>query len=297
MAGKIRLANNVSGQTTLQPGASANVTVDLPTTGGTLVVDPITSSADITVQGLTLGLGNSSVSTNTVFGKNTGSSITTGGLNTAVGFEALKDADAGERNSAVGHKAFFDGTTGSNNTAIGCEALLACTSGANNVALGDKALSNLGTGAGNTAIGSKTNSGTLAPVFNVTTEDNRFVLGHTSITNLYAQVSLTVVSDERDKTNFGPVPYGLDFVNQLKPTAYQFKTSRESEEANGTVRYGFKAQDILALEGNNPVIIDAEDENHLKYKGEHLVPVLVNAVQELTKIVKELEIKIQTLKS
>jgi hypothetical protein len=50
---------------------------------------------------------------------------------------------------------------------------------------------------------------------------------------------------------------------------------------HGDVRYGFKAQDILALEGDNPVIIDTEQPEHLKYKGEHLVPVLVNAIKEL----------------
>ena len=55
------------------------------------------------------------------------------------------------------------------------------------------------------------------------------------------------------------------------------------------MRYGFLAQDILALEGDNPVIIDTEFENCLKYKGEHLVPVLVNAIKELTARVKELE--------
>ena len=97
--------------------------------------------------------------------------------------------------------------------------------------------------------------------------------------------------------NFAPVPYGLDFVNQLQPTAYQFKVDRDTEEPNGDVRYGFKAQDILALEGDNPVIIDAEDPERLKYKGEHLVPVLVNAVQELTTMVKDLQAEIEALKS
>jgi hypothetical protein len=47
------------------------------------------------------------------------------------------------------------------------------------------------------------------------------------------------------------------------------------------MRYGFLAQDILALEGDNPVIIDNEKPDHLKYNGESLVPVLVKAIQEL----------------
>jgi hypothetical protein len=43
----------------------------------------------------------------------------------------------------------------------------------------------------------------------------------------------------------------------------------------------FLAQDILELEGSDNVIIDDEQPDHLKYKGEHLVPVLVNAIKEL----------------
>ena len=93
-----------------------------------------------------------------------------------------------------------------------------------------------------------------------------------------------------------PVPHGLDFVNQLKPTAFQYKLDRNTETPNGNVRYGFIAQDILALEGDNPVLIDNEDENRLKYTGENLIPVLVNAVQELTAKVKHLEDEIKTLK-
>ena len=96
--------------------------------------------------------------------------------------------------------------------------------------------------------------------------------------------------------NFAPVPYGLDFVNKLKPTAFQFKVDRDTETPLGGVRYGFKAQEVLELEGDDPVIIDAEDANHLKYKGEHLVPVLVNAVQELTTMVNELKSELAALK-
>ena len=144
------------------------------------------------------------------------------------------------------------------------------------------ALSACTTGSGNVAIGVLNNAGSNTPVFTVTSENNRFVAGHSSITNAYVKVAWTVTSDERDKMNFAPVPYGLDFVNQLKPTAFQFKVDRNTETPNGDVRYGFKAQDILALEGDNPVIIDTEDADNLKYKGEHLVPVLVNAVKELS---------------
>ena len=50
---------------------------------------------------------------------------------------------------------------------------------------------------------------------------------------------------------------------------------------HGPVRYGFKAQDILALEGDNPVIINNDNPNSLLYTDSNLTPVLVKAIQEL----------------
>ena len=233
---------------------------------------------------------------NTANGFNALYSNTTGNYNTANGTGALRFNTTGANNTANGYQALYLTTTGSNNTANGFQALYSNTTGYYNVANGYQALVNNTTGSGNIGIGFRNNAGTYAPVFDPTTENNRLVLGHTAITNAYVKVAWTVTSDERDKMNFAPVPYGLDFVNQLKPTAYQFKVDRDTETPNGDVRYGFKAQDILALEGDNPVIIDTEDAENLKYKGEHLVPVLVNAVQELTTMVNELKSELAALK-
>ena len=222
---------------------------------------------------------------------------TTGTNNVATGLSALRFNTEGINNTATGAGALYQNTFGNNNTATGFGALRLNTVGINNTAAGVSALYNNTIGSGNIGIGFMNNAGAYSPVFDPTTQDNRLVLGHTSITNAYVQVAWTVTSDARDKMNFAPVPYGLDFVNQLKPTAYQFKVDRDTEKPNGSVRYGFKAQDILALEGDNPVVIDIEDPDNLKYKGEHLVPVLVNAVQELTTIVKELQAEVVALKA
>ena len=116
-------------------------------------------------------------------------------------------------------------------------------------------------------------------------------------TNAYIKVSLTVTSDLRDKTEIENVKHGLDFVNQLKPVSFQFKKSRENDTPHGDMRYGFLAQDILALEADNPVIIDNENDEALKYKGEHLVPVLVNAIKELSETNKDLKSRIEALES
>ena len=165
-----------------------------------------------------------------------------------------------------------------------------------NTAVGAGTLMTITTGSGNIGIGHLDNTGVPNPVVSVSTQDNTIVFGHTAITNAYTKVSWSVVSDARDKMNFAPVPHGLEFVNQLEPTAYQFKVNRDTETPSGDVRYGFKAQDILALEGDNPVIIDANDANQLMYKGEHLVPILVNSIQELTAMVKDLQSEVAALK-
>ena len=45
-------------------------------------------------------------------------------------------------------------------------------------------------------------------------------------------------------------------------------------------KYGFSAQEILELEGDNNVIIDNHDSENLKLTELHLVPVLVNAIKD-----------------
>ena len=208
------------------------------------------------------GAGN--VSTNTSYGEDALSSNTTGSENTAIGIRALENNTTGRKNTANGRIALASNTTGSGNTAYGAIALF------NNT-----------TGNSNTAISPTTSSGSYGPVFDPTTEDNRFCMGSTSVTNAYIQVAWTVVSDARDKTNFAPVTHGLGFVNALQPTSYQFRIDRESEETNGPVRYGFKAQDVLELEGENPVIVDNEDPEKLRMVDTAMIPVLVKALQEL----------------
>ena len=83
------------------------------------------------------------------------------------------------------------------------------TIGNNLTALGLNAGYGNTTGSGNIYLGGNNNAGTYAPVFSGTTENNRVVMGSTSVTNAYIQVAWTVVSDARDKTNFAPVPHGL----------------------------------------------------------------------------------------
>lgn len=214
---------------------------------------------------------------------------TTGASNSVIGKDSMRTNTTGYQNSAVGRASLYNNTSGINNSAVGYRALYNNTTGSENVAIGrDSGYFNT-TGSGNISIGVVNSSGTYAPVFGLSTTDNRIVMGSTAVTNAYVQVAWTVVSDARDKMNFGTVPHGLEFIKQLNPVSFQFKFTRDSSTPNGPVRYGFKAQDILALEGeDNAVIIDNDDPDKLRYNGEALVPVLVNAIKEQQAIIDAL---------
>jgi len=232
---------------------------------------------------------------NTAVGYNCLNSITTATGNTAMGY-ATGVYTTGANNSYFGYSCGTNGT-GGGNCALGAITLANLSSGAYNIALGYASGNGITSGSGNISIGNVNNAGSTVPAFNITTQNNYISLGTTSVTNAYIQVAWTVVSDARDKTNFGEVPHGLDFVSQLNPVSYQFKMSREDDTPNGNVRYGFKAQDVLALEGENSVIIDAENPDKLYYNSDSLVPVLVNAIKELKAELDAIKFELSAIKS
>lgn len=230
---------------------------------------------------------------NTASGRDALLNNTTGYNNTANGVNALVYNTTGYSNTASGFRALLNNTTGHSNTANGVNALYSNTTGSANIAVGFQALLSNTTGSGNTAISPLNSAGTYAPVFNPTTENDRFCMGSTGVTNAYIQVAWTVVSDARDKTDFAPVPHGLDFVTKLKPTAYRYKIDRDATDGHGPVRYGFKAQEVLALEGDTPVVVDAEDADKLRFNDQSLIAVLVNAIQELKAELDQLKAKVK----
>jgi hypothetical protein len=234
---------------------------------------------------------------NSAFGVGSLFNNTSGYNNTAVGYWSLFNNNTGISNTAVGLVSLGNNTTGSNNTAIGENALGGNVTGSNNTSVGYHSLIGNTTGSHNTAIGTQFNElGNYAPAYNCTTENNRVSIAHTGVTNAYVAVAWTVVSDLRDKVVSGPVQHGLEFVNQLKPIQYRFRTSRDLETPHGPVKYGFGAQDILAIEGDNPVVVDTEVPEKLKMVDSHLLPILVNAIQEMHNEIKTLKLEINALK-
>ncbi len=283
-SGRDALANNTTGSSNTASGHTAlanNTTGYNNTASGLQALANNTTGVNNTATGRDALLANTTGTQNTASGYQALANNTTGGSNTANGFNALLNNTTGSNNTASGQSALLANTTGSYNTASGTSALRNNTTGSNNTATSRDALYGNTTGSGNTALSPLNSAGSYTPVFNPTTENNRFCMGSTGVTNAYIQVAWTVVSDARDKINFVPVPHGLEFVKALQPTAYQFRTARDSEETNGGVRYGFKAQDVLELEGANPVIVDNEDADKLRMVDTALIPVLVKALQEL----------------
>jgi hypothetical protein len=248
--------------------------------------------------GAATGVGNTGV------GKSTGYSLTSGASNTLFGKQSGYSITDGADNTMVGHNTgiFVTGSgntymgsyagdasssSGSYNTGIGRAGLSAVTSGTYHTALGYNAGDEITTGTNCIAIGHAAGSGSSPR--HMTTNSNEIVIGNNSIVGAYVRVAWTTGSDKRDKINFSDVPHGLDFVNKLKPTSYDLRKERDSDETIGERKYGFIAQEILELEGDNPVIIDNSDENKLALQDSNLIPILVNAIKELKAEIDELK--------
>ena len=99
-----------------------------------------TFTGDASIHGITVGMGGTSVTSNTALGNNALSANTTGYSNTATGFEALSNNTTGHFNCATGYAALSNNTTGSSNTANGTLALNKNITGYYNTATGNYAL-------------------------------------------------------------------------------------------------------------------------------------------------------------
>ena len=137
-------------------------------------------------------------------------------------------------------------------------------------------------------------------------QNNYFVLGDDNVANLYCADTSISSSDSRDKadiTNFTP---GLAWIKDLRPVTYKWDkrswylgegetditaVTRDGSKKKTKVNIGFVAQEVLAVEQANGFSSDADsmltvdltpDGNRYGLKYERLVPVLVNAIKELS---------------
>ena len=247
--------------------------------------------------------------------------ITDAEYNTAVGLYSIQNL-SGDENTALGYQALTgphnsgNGSTGYGNTAVGYNAGYANSTGYNNTYIGRTAGSTVNTGNNNICIGYQS-GGASSQSGNIGYNSSTICLGNNSIGNFYCADTSISSSDKRDKTDITDFTHGLKWVEQLKPITYRWdkrvwyneynedgtiKTEVTPDGSKKTARQhiGFLAQDVLAIEQadgfaskkDDMLVVNLnEDDTAYGLKYERLVPVLVNAIKELSAKVKALEAK------
>ena len=176
--------------------------------------------------------------------------------------------------------------------------------------MGYRAGSALTTGSNNMFLGNDAGI-TGSPGGAITTGSNEVIIGDENITESHIQVDWTIASDKRDKTDVEDLSIGLDFVKQLKPKTYRWDkrslySKDQSIDPDGSYKadqldVGFLAQDVDALEKSlgfndtdkkNLISSVSEDGQMYGLKYSKFVPMLVNAVQELSAEVEQLKSQI-----
>jgi len=218
--------------------------------------------------------------------------ISSGTNNAAFGVEALGGCSTGSRNFAYGYAALYNLSSGGSNIAMGDATGYNVTSGSNNLLFGQNA--------GRTGYQSPYQS-----IAGITSGSNQIHMGNESHTTARIQISWTVNSDARDKTDVNPLDLGLEFVKQLNPVTYRWdkRSDYEDRTPDGTnklpeLTLGFLAQEVEVIEKSfgydvadktNLVVDRIVDQDHYGITYEKMVPILTKAIQELEARVKELE--------
>jgi hypothetical protein len=227
---------------------------------------------------------------NTAFGFQTLKN-TTAANNSAFGYSALNNNVAGTGNTAFGSLAATTFTSGGSNTFIGFQAGYALASGNNNIFIG---LSSVGptflsSGDNNILIGNIAQPST--PIVN-----NEITLGNSANTVLRCAVtSITSLSDARDKEEVAELAVGLEFVKELNPVSFVWNDRNESGK-HGVKDLGFIAQDLKSTQEKYEMaqtlglVYEANPEK-LEASYGKLIPILVQAIKELSAKVEVLENK------
>ena len=267
-----------------------------------------TSASNNTAIGKDSLRANTTGTFNTALGRSCLESITTASSSTGVGYGALA-ACTSDENTAVGKHASVNVSTGQQNTSLGSQALYTATTGTQNTCLGRTAGYDGTTGSNNLLLGldaGRSNS----PGGTVNNESNVVVLGNNDIASFFCAETSISSSDSRDKTDITDFGIGLKWIEALRPVTYKWDKRTwygTEEEPFGTpdgskkkskINIGFLAQEALAIEKANGYGTSNDDSlivnltpDGMSYgmKYERLVPILVNALKELSAKVTALE--------
>jgi hypothetical protein len=224
----------------------------------------------------------------------------TNGGHICIGSDAGASLTASYLNLFIGNSAGYSTTTGLYNTYIG----------ARYPAGGEGAGYYMTTGSGNIILGGYNGN---QDGLDIRTSSSQTVIGRTvggwaawldgsSGSNSWYQrsnsSSWATTSDRRIKTNFQPVTNGLEIINALKPTEFDYILTGQHDVSFIAQEYeevlpdqvventSNRDKDMLALTNGEP----------LKVLKKNLDPYLVSAIQALTEQVNQLKAEILTLK-
>ena len=232
-----------------------------------------------------------------------GDAINTGEFNTAVGYNSLSTATTAGRNVAMGWSSLRDvnGAGSRYNSALGFSSGENITSGVQNTIVGGLAGTTIIDGDNLTVLGYNAEPSASNATDEVT-------LGDSGVSTLRCAVTtITAISDERDKTNIEELPYGLDFVDSLKPKKFvwdhrpEIKKEVDAEgnetevefysSRKGSKDIGFIAQELDQIDDEYTRLVYKSNPDKLEASYGRLIPILVKAIQELSAEVKMLKNK------
>ena len=262
---------------------------------------------------------NSSTAQGTVaIGYKAGMSHTSGAGCVYVGNAAGDHCTDGNRNVAIG-EASLSGNADDDNVAVGYGALGVCL-GADNVGVGTNAGNTISTGGENTLIGYNTDVSATGSTNQIVignnvsgTADNAVHIGNDTShirCDFNSDQTWDASSDRRQKKDIKESELGLDFINDLKPCKYKYKSPSEFPQewdahnpddkkpmgGSDKYYYGFIAQEVKeSIDKHNVPDYGAwnvQDDGRQRVSREQFVVSLVKAVQELSAKVEELEEKL-----
>ena len=252
---------------------------------------------------------------NTYLGQGAGRASSTGCYNIAIGDNAMQACDgASSNNVAIGRLAGCNHTTAQNNVAIGQGTNKATTTGCHNISIGYDAGATITTACKIINIGCNVQNTTAATT----------CIGGTCV----MATQFTATSDCRSKKNIKDLPYGLDFINLLRPVSYKWKPQADKLDKNGNLiaegeknhagprsSFGLLGQEVkgaldkLGLSYNDFAGYSDKEEEHgpsgwkPSYQEENktislayddFIAPLIKSVQELSAEVTELKAQLRT---
>jgi len=204
-------------------------------------------------------------------------------------------------NVAIGYRSLFDARVAACNVALGSLALTDCS--INDRARTIEFSTGIGAYAGRADIfnGRVCNNNYLGRrIGTAASLCNNFYLGAKGVQSIRANVTtISFLSDCRDKKDIEDIPYGLDFINCMRPISFDW-CHRDSIMV-GLSDIGFVAQELQALESDQGSslwtrIVDGT-EDRLEASALRTYPIAIKAIQELRKQINNLKEDFQILKA